>query len=135
MKVSQGVRSILTAFAVANCIRLSPQVGDAYAIQFNNLDGRTPTRHIGWYRKTSTKFNHLLFCLCVFGAIAIQYIIALELRNAYCDLQNANLDLQVSGDRAVVLSNSQTCGATDYVQLKKAFIFYSRVVGCSSSRH
>lgn len=82
----------------------------------------------------STKFNHPLFCVCVFGAIAIQYIIALELRTAYCDLQNTNLDLQVSEAQVVVCLNAKTCGVMDYVQLgNKAFVLYSRVVRCSSA--
>lgn len=102
------VRSILTAFRRCKfCLPFFPQVGDTYAIHFEGLDGRrTPTGNFGWSMRASTEFNHPLFCVCVFGAIAIQYIIALELRMAYCDLQDANLDLQVSGAQVIVLLNS-----------------------------
>lgn len=50
----------------------------------------------GWSLEASRGGGEWLMVMMAFGAVLTQYAIALELRLAYCGLQDTNLDLQVS---------------------------------------
>lgn len=69
--------------------------GTTAAIRFETLDGRTPSGNFGWEMDGGIYGGQWLLVLLAFVAILTQYAIALELRLAYCDLQDASLDLQV----------------------------------------
>lgn len=69
-------------------------VGQRYAVRFEYPEGRSPTTSYGWVLNGSEQYGQWLLLLLLFFAVMTQYAIALELRLAYCGLQNANLDLQ-----------------------------------------
>lgn len=84
------------------CAVCPQAVGKTDALRYETLDGRTPNGNFGWTLVAGEGGGQWLLVFLAFGAILTQYAIALELRLAYCGLQDANLDLQV-GERVWVI--------------------------------
>lgn len=73
-------------------------VGKTDAIRYDDLQGRVANGSTyGW--TIGSGGGSLLLVILTFFAVFTQYAIALELRVAYCGLQDANLDLQVMANR------------------------------------
>lgn len=83
-----------------------PAVGKTIAIAFDHIDDGLVRDTYGWSLEASRGGGELLMVLMAFGAVFTQYAIALELRLAYCGLQDANLDLQVKASNTCVSGQS-----------------------------
>lgn len=76
--------------------RLSTQAGGkTVAITFEYAVDGLGRVGLGWSVGASRDGGEWLMIMMAFGAVITQYAIALELRLAYCGLQDTNLDLQV----------------------------------------
>lgn len=71
-------------------------VGKTVAIAFDHVEDGLARGAYGWSLEVSRGGGELLMVMMAFGAVLTQYAIALELRLAYCGLQDTNLDLQVN---------------------------------------
>lgn len=71
-------------------------VGNMSAIRYEGLDGREPSGDFSVSFAASEDGGALPLTLLTFWAMSTQYAIALELRLAYCGLQDANFDLLVN---------------------------------------
>lgn len=65
------------------------------AITFEAAEDDLERGGFGWSLPASNNGGAWLTLMMTFGAVLTQYAIALELRIAYCGLQDTNLDLQV----------------------------------------
>lgn len=88
-------------------------VGQRYGVEFQYPGDRSPTTRYGWKLSGGPHYGQWLLLSVLFFAVLTQYAIALELRLAYCGLQNANLDLQVTYCRGWCGLFSRTGCATD----------------------
>eukprot|EP00903_Cladosiphon_okamuranus_P010542 g9972.t1 len=70
-------------------------VGKTVAIAFDHVEDGLARNAYGWSLEASRGGGEWLMLMMAFGAVLTQYAIALELRLAYCGLQDANLDLQL----------------------------------------
>lgn len=70
--------------------------GKSVAISFVPSEGDLVEDSLTWSTERSRDVGELLLLVMAFGAVITQYAIALELRLAYCGLQDTNLDLQVT---------------------------------------
>lgn len=77
-----------TCFNYVVCI-----VGRRHAVRYESSTG--PDWNSPWSLPLAEEYSHWVLELFTFCAVLTQYAIALELRTAYCGLQDANLDLQV----------------------------------------
>lgn len=74
-------------------------VGKTVAITFDHAEDGLGRGGYGWSLEASKDGGEWLMMMLVFGAMLTQYAIALELRLAYCGLQDTNLDLQVKSSK------------------------------------
>eukprot|EP00752_Nemacystus_decipiens_P008609 g7688.t1 len=70
-------------------------MGKAFALVFGHAEDGLERSAYGWSLEASRAGGAWLMMMMAFGAVLTQYAIALELRLAYCGLQDANLDLQL----------------------------------------
>ncbi|CBN75796.1 hypothetical protein Esi_0181_0025 [Ectocarpus siliculosus] len=70
-------------------------VGKTIAITFEYTGDGLGRVGLGWSVGASRDGGEWLMIMMAFGAVMTQYAIALELRLAYCGLQDTNLDLQL----------------------------------------
>lgn len=78
---------------------LPATVGKTVALVFSHAQDGLLRSTYGWSLEASRGGGEFLMVMMAFGAVLTQYAIALELRLAYCGLQDTNLDLQVSSFR------------------------------------
>ncbi|CAB1120616.1 unnamed protein product [Ectocarpus sp. CCAP 1310/34] len=106
---SENIREHLCRFAISCYVHQSPivqrgsidchfcaqAVGKTIAITFEYAGGGLGRVGLGWSVGASRDGGEWLMIMMAFGAVITQYAIALELRLAYCGLQDTNLDLQL----------------------------------------
>lgn len=91
--------------------RLRSAVGKTVAVAFDRAEEGLERNGYGWSLEASRGTGGWLMIMMAFGAVITQYAIALELRLAYCGLQDTNLDLQVKSPADTCICQVRhTCG-------------------------
>lgn len=92
---------------VRDCFVHGFKVGNSCAVRYEELDGREPHGDLTVSFKGREDGGGLLLILLALWSLWTQYAIALELRLAYCGLQDANFDLLVSDFRPMTFRGAR----------------------------
>lgn len=94
-----------TTFCVLSSFVCFRTVGKTVAITFDYAEDGLEKGVYAWSLEASSSGGEWLMIMMALGAVLTQYAIALELRLAYCGLQDANLDLQVRASNTCPVSH------------------------------